>query len=230
MSLPSLGKSGAIFYQVRFQSGDLFWQLRVTDRNTALAVDRKGRGGLGLEGVKDRIVSLLDASEARHPATAGAYADIRALVAATKEEGIFERRIIDRQPLQRWSSRSLARRVVLLGDAAHAMHPASNRGACNAFIDAAELASALTSARDQGAFGDAQGVDGRVAARALGAQIAKYEDERLVKVNKEQETSRAAGIKQAADAASWMFRQVRGGRFNQGPILSRSLLLRDLSP
>ncbi len=67
--------------------------------------------------------------------------DIAAIIQATPESIIFERALYDRLPLSRWSSPG--GRLLLLGDAAHAMHPGPGQGARSAFEDAHALAEAL---------------------------------------------------------------------------------------
>lgn len=67
--------------------------------------------------------------------------DITAIIRATPESLIFERALYDRLPLSRWSSPG--GRLLLLGDAAHAMHPGPGQGARSAFEDAHALAEAL---------------------------------------------------------------------------------------
>lgn len=69
----------------------------------------------------------------------GYYEPLREIVGATKEENILRTDLYDRDPAKRWG----ARRVTLLGDAAHPMTPSLGQGACQAIEDAAVLAQAL---------------------------------------------------------------------------------------
>ena len=96
--------------------------------------------------------------------------DILRVIRATAEEGIFERRIFDTQPLPAWSS--AAGRVTLLGDAAHALHPTPGQGANQAFEDAAALAEALCDAADRTGGGR------RLRAEDVPAAVATYEERR----------------------------------------------------
>lgn len=64
---------------------------------------------------------------------------IQDIISATDAEQVVERPICDRPPLASWSQG----RVTLLGDAAHAMVPASGQGANTAFEDAYRLAQCL---------------------------------------------------------------------------------------
>lgn len=64
---------------------------------------------------------------------------IPALLEATKAEQILQHDIFDIAPLQNW----MDGRVVLLGDAAHAMTPNMGQGACQAIEDAYALARVL---------------------------------------------------------------------------------------
>ncbi len=64
---------------------------------------------------------------------------VQSLVKATRAEQILERPICDLLPLERWWKG----RVVLLGDAAHAMVPAMGQGASIAFEDACILGQCL---------------------------------------------------------------------------------------
>ncbi|OSM43017.1 FAD-dependent monooxygenase [Nesterenkonia sp. PF2B19] len=65
---------------------------------------------------------------------------VRDVVALAGSAGIDRRRIFDLPPLRSWHRG----RVVILGDAAHAMAPNIGRGACEAIIDAVVLAEALS--------------------------------------------------------------------------------------
>lgn len=62
---------------------------------------------------------------------------MHAAVEATPESSIYERAMLDRVPLESWGSPG--GRVVLLGDAAHAMHSGPGQGARTAFEDAHQL-------------------------------------------------------------------------------------------
>lgn len=150
--------------------GQSFWQVRARDEARQWAVSgSRGRGGLGLTGVRARLLEL-----------AAGQPDVAAAIAATPERRIFERSMYDVAPLARWSS--ALRRVVLLGDAAHAMHAAPGQGANFAFEDAAELVARLDAARD------------------VGAAVAAYEAARIPRATAMQRAAAAAGEVQKQSA------------------------------
>jgi 2-polyprenyl-6-methoxyphenol hydroxylase-like FAD-dependent oxidoreductase len=153
-----------------------FWQLRITDEKIAKAVDSTGRGGAGLVGVKQRILDIID--QASQDTPSADFGELIALVMAT-DNNIFERRILDRKPLKRWSSPR--RRIVLMGDAAHAMHPAPGQGANSAFADVVALATVLKK-------GDLKNP---------AKSVKEYENERVTLANQIQAFSRIKGLKQA---------------------------------
>ncbi|KAG2450909.1 hypothetical protein HYH02_004741 [Chlamydomonas schloesseri] len=93
---------------------------------------RRGRGGMGVPGSKQRCLDRLKAA---------GWEWMVPLVAATPESSIFERALYDRLPLDDWAAPG--RRVVLLGDSAHGMHPGPGQGARTAFEDAHQLTLAL---------------------------------------------------------------------------------------
>lgn len=68
------------------------------------------------------------------------HAPIPALIDATPDTALLYNDIEDIEPLSTW----IDGRVVLLGDAAHAMTPNMGQGACQAIEDAVALASALS--------------------------------------------------------------------------------------
>ena len=164
-------------YNVDIGRNRTFWQLRITDEKIAKAVDSTGRGGAGLNGVKERIMDIIDKASKDTPDTN--FGELIALVMATDSNTIFERRIIDRKPLTRWSSRG--RRVVLMGDAAHAMHPAPGQGANTAFADVVSLANLLKK-------GDIRNPINLVK---------EYENVRVIIANMVHALSRIRGLKQA---------------------------------
>jgi 2-polyprenyl-6-methoxyphenol hydroxylase-like FAD-dependent oxidoreductase len=84
------------------------------------------------------------------------------LVAATPEEDVVRFDIRARRPVDRWSDG----RVVLLGDAAHAMPPTGGQGSASAIEDALVLAECLASQPD------------------LAGALASYEQRRMPRVHK----------------------------------------------
>ena len=165
------------FYNIDIGQNRTFWQLRITDEKIAKAVDSTGRGGHGLIGVKQRILDIIEKASKDTPHAD--FSELRALIIATDSNIIFERRIIDRKPLKRWSSRR--RRVVIMGDAAHAMHPAPGQGANTAFADVLALSTILKK-------GDLKNP---------AQSIKKYENERVIIANNIQDRSRIYGLNQA---------------------------------
>ena len=140
--------------------GQSFWQVRQWDPDLSLSSTLPPTwGGLGKPGAKQRALSAL-------PEGPG-FDDVREAILATEESLIFERRMMDRLPLDSWSHPS--GRVVLLGDgtlrsglylqlqltrflpapAAHAMYPGPGEGARQAFEDAHQLSLALGEALAQ---------------------------------------------------------------------------------
>ncbi|KAF5831457.1 hypothetical protein DUNSADRAFT_13132 [Dunaliella salina] len=116
-------------------------------------------GGLGVPGSKARVLDILDKA---------GYQDVIRVVQATPETSIFERAILDRIPLDElppWGDlqgsnagnpeksrsplASPGNRVVLLGDALHAVHPGPGQGARSAFEDAHQLANILEAHRQE---------------------------------------------------------------------------------
>jgi len=171
-----LSGAQATLYNIDIGKNRTFWQLRITDEKIAKAVDSTGRGGAGLAGVKQRILDIIN--QASQDTPSADFSELRALVMATDSNIIFERRMIDRKPLKRWSSRR--RRVVLMGDAAHAMHPAPGQGANTAFADVLALATILK-------HGDLKNPAN---------SVKKYENERVIVANNIQALSRIYGLNQ----------------------------------
>jgi len=176
-----LSDSAASLLNVDIGRNRTFWQLRVTDEKIAKAVDSTGRGGAGLIGVQKRILELIDQAYKDTPESN--FDEVRALVVAS-DNNIFERRILDRKPLKRWSSRR--RRIVLMGDAAHAMHPAPGQGANSAFADVVALSAALKEG------------DLKNPAKSVKA----YERARIKVANEIQASCRRAGFRQSSGKRS----------------------------
>jgi len=197
-----LSGSPAMVYSLDIGRGRIFWQIRLTDRRISKTVDPTGRGGVGLPGVRDRILDLLEDAILDAPAIEEPLGEVVALVEASEDAEIFERRISDRRPLRSWTSP--LRRVVLVGDAAHAMHPLPGQGANTAFEDVEALSRFLAHAKrndgllidvhDRASSGDDD--DEPVPPRALSDAIAAYERERLPAANEVLAASRVAGLRQ----------------------------------
>jgi len=119
------------FFMIECGHGRILWQVRVNDPDKEYTVaPKKGHGRLGLAGVKQRILDLV-----------ADVPDVQPYIAATPEETIFERCLLFRKSLQRYSTPG--RRVVVMGDAAHAMHSVRGQGANMTFEDAHCLGLAL---------------------------------------------------------------------------------------
>ncbi|GFH18292.1 zeaxanthin epoxidase, chloroplastic [Haematococcus lacustris] len=99
-------------------------------------------GGMGVPGCKARVLQLL--------ADAG-FKDVVQVVQATPEADIFERAMLDRIPLDELGAglSGAGGRLLLLGDAAHAMHSGPGQGARMAFEDAHQLVEALERHKDR---------------------------------------------------------------------------------
>ncbi|KAL6758981.1 hypothetical protein V8C86DRAFT_2585754 [Haematococcus lacustris] len=93
-------------------------------------------GGLGVPGSKARVLKLLEEA---------GYEDVARVVQATPEADIFERAMLDRIPLDELGAGLTAAggRLLLLGDAAHAMHSGPGQGGRMAFEDAHQLVEAV---------------------------------------------------------------------------------------
>jgi 2-polyprenyl-6-methoxyphenol hydroxylase-like FAD-dependent oxidoreductase len=114
-------------------SGHSFWQFRVSDPKQSMALSASnGRGGLGLPGVKEKLITVARAS----------CELVARAIEAIPEEQIFERSIVGHSALPSWLS-SEGGRVALVGDSAHGMHPNIAQGANSAFESANCIVKAL---------------------------------------------------------------------------------------
>ncbi|KAJ7527035.1 hypothetical protein O6H91_16G033200 [Diphasiastrum complanatum] len=117
--------------------GFSLWILRKLDLSGDLAKTlKRSKGGLGIPGAKARALQQLDGLDG--------WDDIKAAIKATDETYIFERPIMDNLPIKRWSDSH--RRVLLMGDAAHAQYVGPGQGARTAFEDAHQLSILLKEA------------------------------------------------------------------------------------
>ena len=165
--------AGAYAYLSDAGGGYSFWQYRVPDPR-GVCPHGEGRGGSGAHqpGIKPHVLALLGEGPA--------WADLRALVAATPDAAIYERAIMDIPPLPSWSG--AGGRVVLLGDAAHAMHPSLGQGARTAFEDADTLARCLVAS--------CGGAPPNLTPAALKEAAARYERLRVARLHRVQALAR----------------------------------------
>ncbi|CAI5460201.1 unnamed protein product [Closterium sp. Yama58-4] len=125
-------------------------------------------GGFGKPGVKDRLMCQINKNIA-DPSGHDTWHTILQAVTATDPSNIFERWMMDRPPPKdSWSDSKCGNRVVLMGDAAHAMHPGPGQGAQTAFEDAHQLCLCLADIKDVLAE-----------PAAVAAAVREYEDRRI---------------------------------------------------
>ncbi|CAI5511154.1 unnamed protein product [Closterium sp. Naga37s-1] len=95
--------------------------------------------------IKARLLPLIQTNLPHHPLWERAFQE----ASSTPENLIFERRQLDRPPpADSWSDPVCGNRVVLIGDAAHAMDPGPGQGALTGFEDAHQLSLCLGEAGD----------------------------------------------------------------------------------
>ncbi|CAI5950622.1 unnamed protein product [Closterium sp. NIES-64] len=105
-------------------------------------------GGFGKPGVKDRLMCHVSKHIA-DPSAHDTWHTVLQAVTTTDPGNIYERWMMDRPPPKdSWSDSKCGNRVVLMGDAAHAMHPELGQGAQTAFEDAHQLSLCLAEIKD----------------------------------------------------------------------------------
>jgi salicylate hydroxylase len=130
------GKDRWMVFLIDAGNGNSFFQIRVGDPDVAMSLSgNKGRGGLGLPGVKERLLPLTKV-----------YPDVKQAILNIPESQIFERSIVGRYPATKWVSEG--GRVALVGDSAHGMHPFVGQGANSAFESVAILIDCIMTAKN----------------------------------------------------------------------------------
>ncbi|CAI5950618.1 unnamed protein product [Closterium sp. NIES-64] len=125
-------------------------------------------GGFGKPGVKDRLMCHVSKHIA-DPSAHDTWHTVLQAITTTDPGNIYERWMMDRPPPKdSWSDSKCGNRVVLMGDAAHAMHPELGQGAQTAFEDAHQLSLCLAEIKDVLAE-----------PAAVAAAVRKYEDRRI---------------------------------------------------
>ncbi|CAM6039761.1 unnamed protein product [Sphagnum compactum] len=111
------------------------WQLRAPDEDGELARTRKTDLEVhGQNALKMRVLKHVKGPEL-------AFKAVEEAIEATDPQSIWERNLYDRLPLTKWTDPS--GHVVLIGDAAHGMHPGPGEGARTTFEDAHQLSILL---------------------------------------------------------------------------------------
>lgn len=116
--------------------GYTHWQVRKDDPKGVL-LGNDGLGGVGLDGSKGRLLRALGVDADGEDV----WSDLLRAVFSTPESDIVEHRVTDRIPIDSWSSSD--GRVVLLGDAAHGMHPRLGQDARMTLEDSLQLAECV---------------------------------------------------------------------------------------
>jgi 2-polyprenyl-6-methoxyphenol hydroxylase-like FAD-dependent oxidoreductase len=162
-------------------SGTTFWQLRLADPEKVMALSgNQGRGGLGLPRSKEKLLAVV----------AETCDDVASFIQAIPEEQIFERSIVGRYPLKTWLSRpNSTGRLVLVGDAAHGMHPNIGQGANQGFVSAAAVVDMIDMVDKSYRKGDGDN-DYRTA-------LANFERHRKPRADLVQTYANAVGVLQA---------------------------------
>ncbi|CAI5460200.1 unnamed protein product [Closterium sp. Yama58-4] len=105
-------------------------------------------GGFGKPGVMDRVMCHVSKNVA-DPTAHDTWHTVLQAVTITDPGNIYERWMMDRPPPKdSWSDSKCGNRVVLMGDAAHAMHTGPGQGAQTAFEDAHQLSLCLADVKD----------------------------------------------------------------------------------
>jgi salicylate hydroxylase len=162
-----------------------FWQIRLNDPEKVMALSgNQGRGGLGLPGAKEKLLAVV----------AETCDDVASVIDAIPEEQIFERSIVGRYPLKTWLSRPNSNsnstgRLVLVGDAAHGMHPNIGQGANQGFVSAASVVDMIDKVDKSYRKGDGDN-DYRTA-------LANFERHRKPRADLVQTYANAMGVLQA---------------------------------
>ena len=158
-------------------SGYSFWQLRVADPVKGLQMSgNNGRGGLGLPGIKERLVEV-----------SSPCAILKDTIERIPESQIFERSIVARTPLTSWLSHHDGR-LALVGDSAHGMHPCIGQGANCAFESAAVIVDTLSKVYD---------ATKATKASDWNTALQEYQKKRMVRSNLIQQYANCIGVLQA---------------------------------
>ncbi|CAI5511155.1 unnamed protein product [Closterium sp. Naga37s-1] len=105
-------------------------------------------GVFGKPGVKGRLMCHVSKNIA-DPSAHDTWHNILKVATSTHSCNIYERWMMDRPPPKdSWSDSKCGNRVVLMGDAAHAMHPGPGQGPQIAFEDAHQLSLCLADIKD----------------------------------------------------------------------------------